>query len=275
MSIIKLQKRLLGGGNRIEWSAQDWERLAKHFNYDGAIPPLLTKRISPVQTSLGLSEVERTTAGSTEVYKFTISDGGTDLSLDQIGVAGWDLSVILANPLVQYGHNGDILPIGRAIWTGIEGGRLKSKMVFGSDDFAQRVKRGVDERIIRGASVGFIPGKWEFSNDKTRQGGINFISGHRLLEWSIVNVPCNSRCLFESVQGVKDAAALTEQAQVLPAAMSFNDEAKRRIAERRRVLASQREHIHASSTSRADQALQNAKARAARIEQLRRVNKHD
>lgn len=274
MSVSKLQRRLLGGGNRIEWSMADYDRLAKHFGYDGVVPPLLTKRTgSPVQMLVSHPEVEKTTAGSTEVYKFGISDSGVDHALDTIAALKWNLSIFPTNPVVNFGHNGEILPIGRAIWAGVEGGRLKSKMIFGSDEFAQRVKRAVDERVIRAASVGFKPGKWEFSKDPKRQGGIDFTDGHTLMEWSIVNMPCNPRCLLESVEGVKDASALIEQAQVLPAATSFSDEAKRRIAERRQVLAEQRELISGSSTARADRALHDAKARLARIEQLRRVNK--
>jgi hypothetical protein len=192
--------------------------------------------------------------------------------LDTIAVAGWDNSIYPTNPVVLSGHNSDMLPVGRAIWTGIEGGRLKSKMIFGSDEFAQRVKRMVDERIIRTASVGFTPGKWEFSKDRARQGGIDFISGHRLLEWSIVNIPANPRCLLEGVEGAKGATVAIEQAQVPPAATPFADEARRRIAENRRKIAEYQ--VSSDSSSQSDEAVRRIKARLARIQHSqRRVNK--
>ena len=233
MSIIKLQRRLLGGINRIDWRAEDWARLARHFNYDGPIAPLLTKR-QAAQVHVTLPEVEVRTEGSTAVYTWTISTGGTDHMFDQISVPGWDLSVHRANPVVQSAHNGDALPVGRSIWTGMEGGRLKSKMVFASDSFAQRVRKMVDERVLRGASVGFKPGEWSFAKDTSRPGGIDFLKGHQLLEWSICNVPANSQCLFERADDAKTAEAAIEAAkqQAAPAPFRdpFRDQAERRVA---------------------------------------------
>jgi hypothetical protein len=64
----------------------------------------------------------------------------------------------------------------------------------------------VDEGTLRGASVGFVPGQdWKFSSDAKRPLGIDFLSGHKLLEWSVVNIPANSQCLFEGTGGSADS----------------------------------------------------------------------
>jgi len=234
MSVVKLQRRLLGGANRIDWRADDWARLARHFNYEGPINPLLLKR-QTAQVVVAIPEAERSTEASTQVYTWTISTGATDHMLDQIAVTGWDLSIFNANPIVQYAHNADALPVGRSIWAGIEGGRLKSKMVFASDSFAQRVRKMIDERVMRAASVGFKPGEWEFAKDPKRQGGINFTRGHQLLEWSICNVPANPQCLFERADDAKSAeAVIAEAARSTPrmdAARATVEANARRIAE--------------------------------------------
>jgi hypothetical protein len=87
---------------------------------------------------------------------------------------------------------------------------LKSKMVFASDSFAQRVRKMVEERVVRAASVAFRPGDWEFGKDPKHPGGINFTREHSLLEWSICNVPPNPQCLFERTDDAKTAAAIEE-----------------------------------------------------------------
>ncbi len=237
MSALGLQKRLYGGANRINWRTEDMSRIAKRFDHTGAIPPPL-KRDASALVDLSAA-IER--SAEPLVYLFTISTTAIDLMSDTISVNGWDLSGFRANPVVQFSHNGDMLPIGKAVSTFIENGRLKSRMVFSSDGFATRVKRQVDESVIRGASVGFLPGKWDFSKDPKCSIGIDFIEGHRLLEWSICNVPCNPQCLFQTVGGASDvsrSAQLDELSTTTYAeAARHADAATRRLSEiRARVL---------------------------------------
>src|SRR5436190_6291972 len=158
MTVLGLQKRLYGSTNRILWRGEDLSRCAKYYGHTGPVPMAPARRdATPLVVDL-TATIERS-AQEQSAYIFTISTAGTDLMYDQIAVNGWDLSVFRGNSIVQYAHSGDMLPIGRAVSTGIELGRLKSKMVFSSDGFAQRVKRMVDEGVLRGASVGFIPGR--------------------------------------------------------------------------------------------------------------------
>ena len=64
-------------------------------------------------------------------------------------------------------------------------------MQFASSGFAQHIKSLVKERMLSATSVGFRPLKWQFSKDRERGGGIDFIE-QELLEFSIVTVPANS-----------------------------------------------------------------------------------
>jgi phage head maturation protease len=86
----------------------------------------------------------------------------------------------------------------------------------------------VKSGTLRAASVGFAPGQWEFSKDKSRPNGIDFISGHTLLEWSVVNVPANASCLCESIVGQKSASGASKTPKL--------DTARRKIARLRHSL---------------------------------------
>jgi hypothetical protein len=204
VSIARIQRRLLGGSNRILWNGNDLDRIAKHYGYTGSLSDLLIRRDAQPICSVRRSRQHKPKAR----YGLHLVDqhGDVDHMFDRIFVDGWDLKVYAANPLVQYAHNASMLPIGRGLWTGVSGGRLKSKMVFSSDGFAKRVRAQVNETNLRAASVGFKPGEWRFSDDKSRPGGIDFIRGHQLLEWSICNVPANGRCLLERIEDVKSIA---------------------------------------------------------------------
>ena len=54
---------------------------------------------------------------------------------------------------------------------------------------AAEVAKLIEARVLKAVSVGFTPGDWKW-RDK-RGEGIDFVSGHQLLEASVVNVPAN------------------------------------------------------------------------------------
>jgi phage head maturation protease len=60
---------------------------------------------------------------------------------------------------------------------------------------SDQVRAMVAAGVLRGASVGFLPGQFKFSKDPARPLGIDFLSGHTLTEWSLCAVPCNPSCL--------------------------------------------------------------------------------
>ena len=61
---------------------------------------------------------------------------------------------------------------------------------------AAEVAKLIEARVLKAVSVGFTPGEWKW-RDK-RGEGIDFVSGHQLLEASVVNVPANPDALLEA-----------------------------------------------------------------------------
>ena len=170
----------------VHWSDEDLERRFPGASIAGTprqrnvpsfgvpLPPLITT----VKTDDGKG------------ISFTISTGAVDRQNDTVAVNGWYTRSYLKNPVVLWGHDYSLPPIGKAtnIWK--DGGALKATVQFSSSGFGQHVKGLVKERMLSATSVGFRPLKWQFSKDRERSGGIDFLE-QELLEFSIVTVPAN------------------------------------------------------------------------------------
>lgn len=131
--------------------------------------------------------------------KFTISTDSVDRYGDTVAVDGWDLKAYKKNPVVLWAHNSSILPVGKAPKTSIEDGKLKSTAEFtpaGMHPFNDTVYDMYKQGFLNATSVGFIPTKWVFSEDKDRRYGMDFME-QELLEFSCVPVPANSEALIE------------------------------------------------------------------------------
>lgn len=206
--MLALQQRLMGG-NRVHWRSADVDRIAKRFGASAADVAGMVLRYagnaSPMTIELDASASDTKLKQAT----FTISTASVDRMGDTIAVDGWRLENFRANPIVQYAHDSGSLPVGKALQTWIEGGKLKSIVQFDNDRFAQRVAAMVKGGTLRASSVGFSPGQWDFSQDKARPFGIDFKSGHELLEWSIVNIPANPDALLQSTSAAKSASGKT------------------------------------------------------------------
>lgn len=123
---------------------------------------------------------------------FLISNANEDRQGDIIEVAGWDFTdynqsvkgEICGVVLIQ--HKSQELPVGKSfVW--IEGNGVYAGVKFADDvegyDFGKIVSGLVKGNYLKNASVGFIPKKWEET-----ENGYRFIE-HSMLEWSIVNIP--------------------------------------------------------------------------------------
>jgi len=100
---------------------------------------------------------------------FTISTGAVDRYNSTIAVEGWDCAAYERNPVVLWAHDDSIPAIGRATQTRVEGGSLKSRATFCDRDthpLADTVYRLIKGGYIGAASVGWIPTKWAFIEDK-------------------------------------------------------------------------------------------------------------
>ena len=183
-----LQRRLYGGPNRIEWSPADVQRLCAHPGVDPKVVQLSNQVREAAQMKLSATKA----ADDGRSYVFTISTANVDRMGDTIAVTGWRTANYLRNPVVLWGHDAMLLPVGKGgVW--IEGSALKGRVTFAPTDAGREVREPVKGCFLKATSVGFRPLKWQFSKDPARKDhmGIDFIE-QELLEFSSVTVPANA-----------------------------------------------------------------------------------
>ncbi len=164
-----------------------------------------------LRKQFALDEVKQV-EGEERVLQFTISTGVVDRDQDTISPAGWKLDDYKKNPVVLWAHIYDEPPVARALVTWIEDDKLKSRSEFTSPDlypFGFMIYRMYKEGFLNATSVGFMPEKWQFSDD--RKWGVDFLE-QALLEYSCVPVPANPEALIEARSKGIDTAPLVEWA---------------------------------------------------------------
>ncbi len=133
-----------------------------------------------------------TPAGEGGLRTFTISTATEDRDGDILEPTGLVSGHYLMNPVVMWAHDYYAPPIGRTLaLRATTDGRLEADVEFAPTDFAQDVRRLVDEGFLRGASIGFEPLAWE-----PRENGGHRYTRWSLLEWSLVPVPTNPDALL-------------------------------------------------------------------------------
>jgi HK97 family phage prohead protease len=151
---------------------------------------------------------EKATADGDRTFTFTISSATVDRMGDTIAVSGWRLENFKRNPVVLWGHDGSMLPVGRATSVWVQNGKLKAKATLAPADvsqYAERVRSMIAGGFLTATSVGFAPIKYAFSEDPSRKYGIDFLE-QELLEFSIVTIPANPDALLDPGQLDQKAA---------------------------------------------------------------------
>jgi len=126
---------------------------------------------------------------------------------DSVAVEGWKLDNYKKNPVVLWGHDGTMLPVGKATRVWVQGGKLKATAELAPasvSQYAERVRGMISAGYLNATSVGFAPLRMKLSNDKNRPYGIDFIE-QELLEFSIVSIPANPDALLDPGQLTKAA----------------------------------------------------------------------
>jgi phage head maturation protease len=144
-------------------------------------------------------------------WKFVISDETPDLMNDVIKLDGWRLQNFGKNGVVLSNHD-HTLPVGQSSLPYVSNKALMAAVTFpeaGISATSDQVRGMIAAGVLRGASVGFVPGKIAFSKDPQRPLGIDFLDGHQLTEWSCVSVPANPNCL---VVGPTSAKSISQDA---------------------------------------------------------------
>jgi HK97 family phage prohead protease len=153
------------------------------------------------------------------VFRFTCSDESTDHSGDVIKQSGWTnlKEFEEKNAIGLWCHDSSMPPIGRWKNMGVLAGKLKGDLEFVTEDiypFAATLAKMVRGKFLNAVSVGFIPTEWEFSKDKKRQSGLDFIK-QILLEVSLCPIPCNPNALIDARSAGIDTGPISEWAQRL------------------------------------------------------------
>jgi hypothetical protein len=198
-------RRLTGGLQRVHWSPLHVAQVRHHISslsdrvlFESAEMKLFDSRRAAAAPGLLPVHISRAMDSSALSWRVRISDEGTDLMLDQIKVKGWNLANFARNGPVALAHKTDELPVAQSLTPFVSGSALFADSVFpepGISAVSDQVRNMVGAGMFRGASVGFIPGKFKFSTDPQRPFGIDFLEGHILTEWSFCSVPANPRCL--------------------------------------------------------------------------------
>jgi hypothetical protein len=138
-----------------------------------------------------VTEIEKSDEAK-NTFNFIISSETQDRYGDVVELDGWDFENFFKSGPgpVLFAHRSGDLPVGTSpkIWA--EDGLLKAQVDFVSRDIfpmAGVVRDMVAERVLKSASVGFMPLEWTFDEEI---GGFRF-KRQELLEFSIVPIPAN------------------------------------------------------------------------------------
>ncbi len=149
-------------------------------------------------------DVEVKKAEEPRTFNFIASTEDRDRYGDVVVQSGWKLNHFKKNPVIMWAHKYLEPPIGRALETKIEDGKLKIKVQFVPEDihpFAEKIRKLVEGKWLRTVSVGFMTYKTEDLNDEDKKKRTDLLYGKRLfgelLEVSIAPVPANPMALAE------------------------------------------------------------------------------
>lgn len=138
-------------------------------------------------------------------HEFVASTDAVDRHGTILSPDGWMLDSFRANPIMAYQHNthstepDDIL----GTWdVRVENGKLIVTANYDTEnEKAMKIKRKVDNGILRAVSVGFIPHEYRWGQkSKGESEDVMYLERNELLEVSIVAVPSNPEALKRSCE---------------------------------------------------------------------------
>jgi hypothetical protein len=205
------------GGIRILWNA----KAAAQLQHDiWALPERVLFAAAETKTAEPMirtpaAPVFRAMDSNALSWQFRISDETPDLMNDVIMVKGWRLQNFAKNGPVLFCHDSGSMPVGQSSLPYVSGSALYATATFpaaGISPASDQCRSMIAAGVLRGASVGFVPGKFQLSKDPQRPMGIDFIDGHQLTEWSCCAVPANPNCLVVGPASSSKSAAAPSSA---------------------------------------------------------------
>ena len=122
---------------------------------------------------------------------YVFSDESVARDGDTIRTAGWQLDNFLANPVFLWAHDAGQPPIGRVSYVNKVGSELRGAVRYATADeypFADTIYRLTKGGFINAVSVSWMPINWNYSTDKNRPGGVDFLE-QELYRGSAVPLP--------------------------------------------------------------------------------------
>lgn len=151
-------------------------------------------------------------------YPFVMSVGTPD-GADDVVEQTWNLARFAANPVAFFNHRSWGLPVGRWERVRVEGGVLRGDFVpTDASEEGRTIRAMLDEKTLRAASVGFVPGKVtersKYPTDHPLYAARGYVfSENNLLECSIVGVPMHPDATMERAADPSPAAAPVAEAK--------------------------------------------------------------
>jgi hypothetical protein len=239
------RKRVHGaaGGNRILWGEKDLINIHNHVmsvKMEQIIAPprpTETKLLSaPDIDHAALAKIGielRSGFGPEDNALVAISTPRTDLADDDVDTSNIDCTDFSKFCQVLDTHDSSKPPVALSSKPWLSGTTLLAIARFpkpGVSEDSDRVAAAVRAGLQRGASIGFVPLKWKFSQDPSRPLGISFGS-IKLIEWSFCAIPCNQDCrVIGPISGTTSSPGDTKMADRRRAARMLAAEARALIA---------------------------------------------
>lgn len=128
---------------------------------------------------------------------FVVSTEAEDRLGDVIEQKGWLLKNYRKNPVHLFVHDSRSLPIGKALTTDVENSKLVQRIQYipvRGFDLPDVIFQLIDQGVLKGISVGFLPIEFSFREEGGSSRGRRFIR-QELLETSTVPIPANPQAL--------------------------------------------------------------------------------
>lgn len=158
-----------------------------------------------------------------EVYEAIFTAPTVDRDRELLLTSGIEINHYIKNPVIFYDHawttwdspSAGTLPIGKAIKVKIFKDKGIAQFVFSDLEFAQNIKKLVDEGILKMTSIGFIPKEYIQGENEMKayleKDGIKLdklprimYTKSEMLEFSIVGIPSNREAaILNSFSGSK------------------------------------------------------------------------
>ena len=179
------QTRLKGivGGTRVHFSAQGAAQIVSHVESLSEKKLLEVVEVKPFDSqgpvisapakTLTLRAMDTTALA----WQFQISNESTDLTYDVIKIAGWRFQNFAKNGPVFFCHDSSTLPVGQSSMPWTSGSALMANVTFpaaGISAVSDQVRGMIAAGVLRGASVGFRPGKFKIYKRSAATNGNRF-----------------------------------------------------------------------------------------------------